>query len=296
MSTEPVNSPIFLSIRKNVLYSNMISNVAIFQKTVCHGIGDKSGCKQKVRKPEFWVSFNAAQKLTLDFSCEYRFSTQFDFFLPNTSLQDSSKCWLGNRENPSNCWVCIIRVCIFKTVYRFCKVRSSDVRLPRMVAEIHMIASLMKKRLVPSLANFWKRSIDRVTLTATIAWMRKKLMSTNGWKQHRSKAKWTSRFVKLSVISSSIVSLNWIELNWILVPYCISSWHDSVFSSRSSGGFPRQTIFPLETIPRVWSFFRRNWRRAGKDFKTLRIGPNDHGYDNCFQVIKAKKVEHMLGA
>ena len=40
----------------------------------------------------------------------------------NTSLQDSSKCWLGNRENPSNCWVCIIPVCIFKTVYRYCKV------------------------------------------------------------------------------------------------------------------------------------------------------------------------------
>ena len=44
----------FLSIRKNVLYSNTISNVAIFQKTVGRGIGDKSsGCKQKVRKPEF---------------------------------------------------------------------------------------------------------------------------------------------------------------------------------------------------------------------------------------------------
>ena len=35
---------------------------------------------------------------------------------------------------------------------------SSDVRLPRMVAEIDMIASLIK-RLVPSLANFLKRSI-----------------------------------------------------------------------------------------------------------------------------------------
>ena len=94
-----------------------------FKKTVCRGIGDKSsGCKQQVRKPEFWVSINAAQKLTLDTSCEYRFLTQFDFFLPNTSLQDSSKCWLGNRENPSNCGVCIFRVCISKTVYRFCKV------------------------------------------------------------------------------------------------------------------------------------------------------------------------------
>ena len=81
MSTALVNSPIFLSIHKNVLYSNTISNVAIFQNMVCRGIGDKSsGCKQKVRKPEFWVSINAAQKLTLDSSCEYRFSTQFDFF------------------------------------------------------------------------------------------------------------------------------------------------------------------------------------------------------------------------
>ena len=81
MSTAPVNSPIFLSIRKNVLYSNTISNVGMFQKTVCRGIGDKSsGCKQKVRKPEFLVSINAAQKLTLDSSCEYRCLTQFDFF------------------------------------------------------------------------------------------------------------------------------------------------------------------------------------------------------------------------
>ena len=81
MSTAPVISPIFLSIRKNVLYSNTISNVAIFQKTVCRGIGDESsGSKQKVRKPEFWVSINAAQKLTLNSSCEYRFSTKFDFF------------------------------------------------------------------------------------------------------------------------------------------------------------------------------------------------------------------------
>ena len=36
--------------------------------------------------------------------------------------------------------------------------RSSDVRLPRMVAEIDMIASLIKI-LVPSLANYLKRSI-----------------------------------------------------------------------------------------------------------------------------------------
>ena len=80
----PVNSPIFLSIRKNVLYSNTISNVAIFQKkTVCRGIGEKSsGCKQKVRKPEFLVSINAAQKLTLDSSCEYRFLTNLTFFCP----------------------------------------------------------------------------------------------------------------------------------------------------------------------------------------------------------------------
>ena len=37
--------------------------------------------------------------------------------------------------------------------------RSSDARLPRMVAEIDVTASLMK-RLVPILANFLKRSID----------------------------------------------------------------------------------------------------------------------------------------
>ena len=51
MSTAPVHSPIFLSIGKNVLSNNTISNVAIFQKTVWRGIGDKScGCKQKGQK------------------------------------------------------------------------------------------------------------------------------------------------------------------------------------------------------------------------------------------------------
>ena len=37
--------------------------------------------------------------------------------------------------------------------------RSSDARLPRMVAEIDVTA-LQIKRLVPSLANFLRRSID----------------------------------------------------------------------------------------------------------------------------------------
>ena len=36
--------------------------------------------------------------------------------------------------------------------------RSSDSRLPRMIAEIDVTAEI--KRLVPSLANFLKRSID----------------------------------------------------------------------------------------------------------------------------------------
>ena len=41
--------------------------------------------------------------------------------------------------------------------------RSSDARLPRMVAEIDVTASQIK-RLVPSLANFLKRSIDRLLI------------------------------------------------------------------------------------------------------------------------------------
>ena len=159
MSTAPVNSSIFLSIRKNVLYSNTISNTAIFQKPVWRGFGDKSSGlsrRSESRNFGFLLSRPRSWRLILLVSTDFR--PNLAFFLsvrpPNTLLQGSSKCWLGNRENPSNC---IIHDCIFKTVYWFCKVvicafASHGCR------NWCDSASLIKW-LVPSLANFLKRSI-----------------------------------------------------------------------------------------------------------------------------------------
>ena len=88
--------------------------------------------------------------------------TQFDFFLsvrpPNTSLQDISLSVVSGLEK--------IRAIAEFAQSGFASLkwyidfaRSSDVRLPHMVADIDVKASLIK-RLVPSLANFLKRCID----------------------------------------------------------------------------------------------------------------------------------------
>ena len=137
----------FQKVRKS---SHMFDRVQIWR--IWGPIQNK---KTVVRKPLLGDSW--------PLQCEVGHLTQFDFFLsvrpPNTSLQDfcvdsEIKKIRAIAEFASSGFAYLKRYIDFA--------RSSDVSLPRMVAEIDVIASLIK-RLVPSLANL-KRSIDKILM------------------------------------------------------------------------------------------------------------------------------------